>query len=456
MNHKTSGRPRFHLICALFMLLALGWPAAGQTIPEPTREKLLNGLTILLWQRPGDPEVLLKLRVNGGAAFDFAGKGGSMALLGDALFPDPTTREFITEQLGGRLEIVTDHDAIEVTISGKTSDLERLIDLLHGALVSTQLTPENVARVREARLKTLSEKAAMASDVADREIAARLFAKFPYGHPAGGTLETVTKIDRADLMLARERFLNADNAAEVVIGGVEKSRVMRALRQLLGPWSKSDRTVPATFRPPDAPDARVQVVDHPGATAAEVRLAVRGLARADRDYAAASLLAQILRTRWQAISPDLTSVFVRHEAHLLPGIFVFGASAPTATASKALASAQQLMKALAQSPPTIEEVERARNEILSGLSSRTSQTDSVADLWLDIETFKLTSHESQSNVIRSITPADVQRVAGRLFKDASPATVVVGNSALLRSGFDRAIEVRGEAAVGPGSPAKKP
>ena len=108
-----------------------------------------------------------------------------------------------------------------------------------------------------------------------------------------GTVETVAKIDRADLMYARERFLNADNATIVVIGGVEQTRLRRTLRQLLGPWQKGDRLVPATFRQPSAPDVRVLVVNQTGATKAEIRLAVRGLARSDRDATAASILAQI-------------------------------------------------------------------------------------------------------------------------------------------------------------------
>ena len=68
----------------------------------------------------------------------------------------------------------------------------------------------------------------------------RLFGAYPYGHPPIGTVESVAKIDRPDLMFARERFLNANDATIVVIGGVDKLRVMRALRQLLGPWQRGD------------------------------------------------------------------------------------------------------------------------------------------------------------------------------------------------------------------------
>jgi zinc protease len=117
-------------------------------------------------------------------------------------------------------------------------------------MLTTQLDVESVKTLRNARLKRLSEKPATPAEIADQAIATRLLGIFPYAHPAGGSATTVANVDRADLLLARERFLNADNATLAVIGGVEKLRLMRALRQLLGPWGKSDRMIPSTFRQP--------------------------------------------------------------------------------------------------------------------------------------------------------------------------------------------------------------
>ena len=192
---------------------------------EPERETLLNGLRILYWSQPGNPEVLLRMRIHSGAAFDLADKGGMMALLGDALFPDASTREYVTDELGGRLDVTTTYDTIDVTISGKSANLERMIDLLRGAVMTTQLGAETIATLKAARIKSYAEQSGSASAVADASISARLFGSFPYGHPTGGTAASISKIDRADLMLARERFLNSDNATIAVVGGVEKSRL---------------------------------------------------------------------------------------------------------------------------------------------------------------------------------------------------------------------------------------
>src|SRR5713101_6149646 len=395
MTNQTVRRSCLRFSLCLLLALLIPSQAAAQTFPEPVREHLLNGLTVLLWQRPGDAKVLLKLRIHAGAAFDLTGKGGTMALLDAAPFPDPSTGLYVREQLGGQFELATNYDSIDVTLSGTASEFERMVELLRGALVTTQLTPENVANIRTARIEKLREQPASASQIADQAIAARMFGNFPYGHPAAGTIESLSKVERADLLFARERFLIAGNATLVVAGPIEKARAMRAIRQLLGPWGKGDRIVPATFRQPALPDARVLVVNQPGATTAEIRLAVRGLTRSDRDAAAATLLARIARDRWQAAASDLSSVFAHHEAHALPGIFVFGASAPTASASKAISAAREVMRSLSTAAPSTAEVERARDAELSELSRRTMQTESIADGWLDVETFKLASAGGQ-------------------------------------------------------------
>ena len=433
----------YYLITALALLLAAGGASrvCAQNTPQPNRERLLNGLTILYGNRPGEANVLLKLRVHSGAVFDLTGKAGTMSLLADALFPESTTREYVAEQLGGRLEVTTTYDAIDVSISGKASELERMIELVRNAILNLNLSAENVTTLREARLKQLSEKRSSISDVADRTIATRLFGLFPYGNPAEGTVETVAKIDRADLMLARERFLNADNATLVVIGGVEKTRLMRAARQLLGSWQKGDRTVPATFRQAAAVDQRVLMVDQAGANNAEIRLAVRGLTRSDRDAAAASLLAAIIKQRWQSADNEISSPAVVHEAHALNGMFMLGGSVPTRSAAKAISTAQGVMHAIAKEDPSMSELETARKTVLMK-SVSLSPSESLADAWLDAESYKIPAN-NQADELNRISPADVRRAAARLFEDAAPQAIVVfGNAAELKSQFDAKAEVR--------------
>jgi predicted Zn-dependent peptidase len=68
--------------------------------------------------------------------------------------------------------------------------------------------------------------------------------------------EDLARIERGDLMLVRERFLNSNNATLVIAGGVDRAKAMRTLKQLFGPWRKSEQIAPSTFQEAKAPDPR--------------------------------------------------------------------------------------------------------------------------------------------------------------------------------------------------------
>src|ERR1051326_7018255 len=298
----------------IFSLL-VARPIAAQSTTQPEREELLNGLRLLFWPQPGRADVILKLRINSGAAFDLAGKSGQMALLGDLLFPDPDTAEYFANEMGGKLDVSVTYDSTTITMVGKASEFDRIVEVLRNGLLSTPLTPETVTRMRDARIKLLRDSTIAPAVVADRAIAARLYGDFPYGRPANGSPEDLARVDRADLMQARERFLNSNNATLAIIGGVTKQRAMKTLRQLLGPWRKSEEITPTTFRQPNPPDTRTLIVTVPGPNV-EFRLAARGVARSDETFEAATVLARLAQHRWQAISPELARqpVFVRNDA----------------------------------------------------------------------------------------------------------------------------------------------
>jgi len=426
-------------VLAAGLLALLHSSIPGQVPPEPERAQLLNGLRVVIWSRPGDQDVLLKLRIHSGAAFDLAGKGGSMALLGDILFPDPTTREYFTEEMQGRLNVTTNYDSLTITMQGRAREFERMVEILRTALVTPQLTPENVAKVREGRKKVIKETAISPAMLADRAIAARLFGDFPYGRPSGGSVESLERVERADLMLARERFLNANNATLTIIGGIQTNRALRALRQLLGVWRKSDQVVPATFRQPTAPDARTLIVNSPADQSVEVRLALRGLSRRDPDTPSAELLALIARQRWIKQLPELASkpVFVRHDAFTLPGMFVMGVTVDNVLAGKALVSAREVLQSLASAPVSAAELEQVKNEAITLANKEFASPDGVATAWLDGDTYELPATAERTRALNTITATDIQRAAGRLVHDNAFASVVVGNAEVLKAQIER-------------------
>ncbi|HEU4834904.1 MAG TPA: pitrilysin family protein [Pyrinomonadaceae bacterium] len=440
----------------LLCVTLVAQPLRAQTPAQPEREQLLNGLRLLFFPKPGSPDVILKLRINSGAAFDLSGKAGQMALLGDLLFPDPATVDYFTGEMGGKLDVTVTYDSTTITMVGKTDQLERIVEVLRNALIATQFTPELVTRMRDARIKLLRDTIISPAEVADRAITARLYGDFPYGRPASGSPEDVARVDRADVMQAHQRFLNSNNATLAIIGGVTKPRAMRTLRQLLGPWRKSEQIIPTTFRQPNPPDTRTLIVNVPGPTV-ELRLAARGVSRTDTDYAIAMVLARVAQLRWQASSPELSKqpVFVRSDAYVLPGALVMGASVKELNVADSLANARKVIESLMTTPATPDELERAKNEVIGDVMPMLARPDALADPWLDADTYRLSAPQDQIALLRAVTPADIQRVAQRLF-NKTIVSVVAGESAPLKAALQGRYqyEVLGEIATP--APSQKP
>ena len=370
--------------------------AYSQTTAQPRQEKLLNGLKILIWHEPKTEKVSLRLRIHSGSAFDPKDKMGVMALLGESLFPDEQTKIFFREDLEGSLDVESNYDYIQINATGNASEFLSMLETLATAVSNPPLTPENFAKVREARLKRVEGLQKNAVYIADTAVAKRLLGDFPYGRPSEGTPESLKVIDRADLLFAKERFLTADNATLVISGNVKPDFAYMAARRLFGAWAKADKRIPATFRQPDDPNTEIQKIPVKDIDKELARYAHNALARNDKDYFAFVVLSKILNSRMSKFSDG----FFRYEPHLLRGLAIWGISFTGADKEDKTEAVEEDKKVIRQ-----EEFEKAKTELMNEIAKR-----NAADFWLDIDTYKLVSVKDELQKAEKVTLADVQRV----------------------------------------------
>jgi predicted Zn-dependent peptidase len=358
-----------------------------------------------------------------------------MALLGEILFPTDQSRAFFTEDLEGSLDITTTYDYIQISATGKTSELLAMIETISNAVVNPQITPENFKLVQANRLKKVAELEKNPTYIADRAVAKRLLGEFPYGRTAEGTAESLAKIDYADVLFAKQRFLTADNATIAFVGNVKNDFVYKATRQLFGNWTKADKKIPATFAMPNEPDLKPQIIyftptDEKQNRIREVRFATRGIARNDKDYWATRFLLDILQNQLQTqideqMKGQQVKVYFFNERLLLPGIIFFRLSRNLGTtstveqpkrsnsATDSFANAGQTFAEIFKISITSAEFEQTKSKILSEIDQKTT-----VDKTLDVETFKLISVADEIKKLNSVAQGDVQRVADRLAKQS--------------------------------------
>lgn len=421
MANKNLFQKIVLIALAVIILFALVAPVIfAQTSTAPKQEKLLNGLKVLMWPDASADRVYVNIRVHAGSAFDPQGKEGVMRLLADNLFPNEAAREFFSEDLGGNLDVVTTYDYIQINASSKPDQFLSMLETLAAAVSNMAIDKDVTAKLKDALLAKVKTLEADPGYIADRAAAQRLYGTFPYGRPQLGTTTSIAKIDFADLIDARARFLTADNATIAVTGNFDRALGYRAIRRYFGTWLKADRKTPTTFRQPDEPDSSPQIVTFASVKEPLARFSFRGLARSDKHWAAAKVLAKVINWRLVAAEPreSVIDIYAGHEARILPGDLVIryrvAPQWPGLTLKGATAKAEGLQQMLADISKGIQpnEFNKAKAETQMELTSKTT-----ADWWLDEDTYKTAPAAAEMQAAANVTPADVQRVAERLAKN---------------------------------------
>jgi predicted Zn-dependent peptidase len=136
-----------------------------------------------------------------------------------------------------------------------------------------------------------------------------------------------------------------------------------------------------------------------------------------------------------------------------------GAAVNSRTVADTTTAARKVLDVLLKGTVTLAEVEQARSEITLETNGLLAKPEGMVDAWLDFDTFRLAPIDDQLVGLRDLSPADIQRVATRLFRDAAIASVVVGDTQQLKTALQgrQQFEVMGEiVSPAPPKPQNKP
>lgn len=417
------------IIFTFVFFSALFSTAQTSKTSAPRQEKLLNGLKLLMWNEPSAEKVTVKLRLHSGAAFDMQNKEGTMALLADILFPEDSIKEFFSEELGGDLQVESNYDYIQLTATGNPDRILTILETLSAAVMKPTIDKETTAKIRAARIERIKELEKNPAYIADRAVANRLFGDFPYGRSAEGTVESLAKIDFADILLAKQRFMTADNATLAVSGNIKPDYVFKAVRQLFGVWEKADKKIPATFAQPNAPDTKFFLIKTETNNVSELRFAFRGSSRRDTDFHTAQIVTTILQNRLKSKEGD--KVVLQQNSYFLPGLVMLKFSNWDSSSLKFAGEDVSLPENfldyvgdLLKADVTNEEFQIAKNDYLRKIYNQNS-----IDAWLDASSFNLVSTKTDAQAAQNATLADTQKVLERWRKEAVVRTLLFKASA---------------------------
>jgi zinc protease len=404
-------------------------------LPIVKRDSLLNGLQLITLEQQNTGSVSTHLRINSGALFDLAGKGGladvtaGMLLKGGGGLNSKNLANTV-EQSGLAVKIAVGWDSTDIFVSGPADSLETIFDLLGKLLITPSFDQKELEALKSDRLAASSKEARDDSVDVHRKALEALFGPYPFGRPVHGTPESIGQMGRQDLIYFHNRFYIANNSELIVSGDATADQVTRLARSKLGAWKKAER-VAATFRSTEAPIARrVFILDRGDDRPARAAIAQMGLSRRAEDYLAAVVMVDVLGQQVSAVSSvhSGTSVQTDLEAHVLAGPLVVRIKSDPADFTGDLDVVLDTMSRMQKSQPTSEQVEAAKSRLIAAMAERLKTPEGAAGIMLDIETYGLGRDYviHFADRVTAITSADVLRAAQTYLKPQSVTIVVAG------------------------------
>lgn len=431
---------RLPAACVLVLLLLAGAVAPLGAAPIAHREVLPNGIVLLVAERPAVPIVAVRAFMRAGASFEPADRGGLANLTGALLTRGTAGRsgpeiDAAIEFVGGSLEAGAGRDGLNASLFVLKRDLGLGLDLLSEVVRSPTFPAAEVTR-RAAQIQAAIKRSEEdPGTVAARALGRLVFPSHAYGRPVEGTIESVGKLTRDDVVAFHREHVRPDTTIVAVVGDVTVEEARREVLARFGNWPR-----PATPPPPRPAQAgpatsRAEAIAK-DLTQSTIMLGRPAIRQVDPDYFPLAVASYVLgggsASRLYARVRDEGGLAYAVYAYVSPGRYgaslVLSAQTRTGEVPKVVDMLRDELARMAREPIGEDELRLAKDYLIGSFPLRLDTTSKVADFVVAIEEqgLGLDYADRYKAAIARVTAADVQRVAGRFFGPDTFSRVVVG------------------------------
>jgi zinc protease len=419
-------------------------PSRALNLPVPQTFQLANGMTVILSERRGLPVVAANLVVRSGSDSNPPEKPGLASFAVTMLNEGTATRSSLAiadevARLGGTLGTGSSMDSAYVTVRSLKKNFAALLDVAADVVLRPSFPAEEIERQRKIRTGQLVQESDSPGIIASRVTASALFgAQHPYGFREIGTLQGIQGITREDMMAFWKQNFVPNNAALVVAGNISAVELKAMAEKAFGGWQRGTPARPALGNP-GTTKARLILVDKPGAPQTEIRVVRIGAPRSSPDYAALSVMNNILGGLFSSrINMNLReqhgytygafSTFVFRRS---AGPFLVGSGVRTDVTAPSVSEALKEIRGMTTEPPTAEEMDRSRDSLVRSIPGDFETSASAAGSYSNIYVYNLglDYYAKYPAQIMGVTPPAAQAVAKKYFVPGELIVIAVGDRA---------------------------
>src|SRR6202158_3640756 len=301
---KARSKARFRT-CALRLAFILAAGLAMMPLaPTPSHaaakiQHLMSPGGIEAWfvQDATVPLIAMEYAFGGGATQDPAGKSGVGNMVADTLDEgsgdlDSNTFHERLDRRAIELSFASTRDSFRGSLRMLKDNKDEAFDLLRMSLTSPHFDSADVERIRSQVISNLRGETTNPSALAGRKFLEMAYGNHPYGRQANGTLESVPKIEIADLKDYVRRVLARDTLKIAVVGDVDPGTLGALLdKTFAGRPAKASLTPVPDIEAARPPERAFIPLDVPQTV---VTFGGPGLMRHDPNFIAAHVLHPLL------------------------------------------------------------------------------------------------------------------------------------------------------------------
>ncbi|WP_377828202.1 M16 family metallopeptidase [Bradyrhizobium lupini] len=426
-------------------------------------QRLVSSCGIVAWfvQDATVPLIAMQYAFRGGATQDPTDKPGVgymvSGLLGEG------SGDLDSQTFHERL----DRRAIELNFGSTRDDLrgalrtlehnrDEAFDLLRIALTSPRFDVADVERIRASMLANLRHASTDPSSLANRKFLEVAFNDHTYAREARGTIESVPKIEVADLKGYVRRVMAKDTLKIAVVGDVDPEALCKLLDRTFGGLPALAESTPVPDVVAAKPPQRVFIpLDVPQTV---VTFGGPGVRRSEPDFMAAYVVNHILggtgltsrlfrevrEKRGLAYSVHERLVWMDHSA-----IFVGNSGTRADRADETVEQIENQARRIAEEGPTQQELDDAKSYLRGSqmLALNTSSKFARTLLQHQLDKLPIDYVKQHNAVVDAVTLEDAKRAAQRLWGQGL-LTIIVGRSPM---GAARSTTVPSAATSSPGA-----
>ncbi len=263
-------------------------PPQAVTLAPIERFTLPNGLQVVVIKSDRLPVVSMQLMVRAGRAEEPLARLGVAELAADLLPKGTRKRDALAiartiDFVGGNITADAGFEATWVTCTTMTKDARVCLELLPEMVIQPSFTDTEITKAKEQQLAAVSRRLDDAPGLAGAHTQNLLWGD---DHVRGwvASAEWIKRLTRADVVAWHKTWFVPANATLAVSGDVDVAKLKKDLTRAFGAWAKAPLPARPKYIGQPIGGVKVRLVDKPGQTQTQIRVAQYGLSHDDSRF----------------------------------------------------------------------------------------------------------------------------------------------------------------------------